>query len=275
VATAVKVQWLWDIRYIDAPVLRWRDTGGDPDLDETLYYCNDANMNVTALVDASSGNVVERYLYSPYGQPEIYNGSWTAVAWADSKKNEILYCGYRWDPETGLYHVRHRYYHPTLGRWGRRDPKGYLDDMNIYEYAAGAPVEAVDPLGLRVATFGAPERIDDHVYYEVQTVESAAGTLTSRDVKTCNVVIMIGHQSAVEAWHFDAVGDLAAVGYLTCWGDYYNRAADRSASGANYDGPRPGIISGFPGINSTVGVGSYPELQGAQPRGIAGVVQAT
>jgi hypothetical protein len=26
-----------------------RRAGGDPDLDETLYYCNDANMNVTAL----------------------------------------------------------------------------------------------------------------------------------------------------------------------------------------------------------------------------------
>jgi hypothetical protein len=26
-----------------------RRIGGDPDLDETLYYCNDANMNVTAL----------------------------------------------------------------------------------------------------------------------------------------------------------------------------------------------------------------------------------
>jgi len=31
-----------------APVLRWRDTGGGPDLDETLYYCNDANMNLAA-----------------------------------------------------------------------------------------------------------------------------------------------------------------------------------------------------------------------------------
>jgi hypothetical protein len=51
VATAVKVQWLWDMRYIDAPVLRWRDADGNSEngLEETLYFCNDANMNVTAL----------------------------------------------------------------------------------------------------------------------------------------------------------------------------------------------------------------------------------
>jgi hypothetical protein len=51
-ATAVKVQWLWDQRYIDAPVLRWRDADGwgRNGLEETLYFCNDANMNVTALV---------------------------------------------------------------------------------------------------------------------------------------------------------------------------------------------------------------------------------
>ncbi|MBE3070926.1 MAG: hypothetical protein IMZ66_11890 [Planctomycetes bacterium] len=27
-AADVKVQYVWDLRYIDAPVLRWRDTGG-------------------------------------------------------------------------------------------------------------------------------------------------------------------------------------------------------------------------------------------------------
>jgi len=41
-----------------APVLRWRDTGGAPDLDETLYYCQDANMNATALVE-TDGDVAE------------------------------------------------------------------------------------------------------------------------------------------------------------------------------------------------------------------------
>jgi hypothetical protein len=58
-------QWVWDRRYIDAPVLRWRDDNTDGTLDGIVYATNDANMNVTALVDPSTGSVVDRYAYDP------------------------------------------------------------------------------------------------------------------------------------------------------------------------------------------------------------------
>ena len=58
VATNLKVQWVWSARYIDAPVLRDRDTTGNQEFDERLYYTTDANFNVTALVD-TSGTVQE------------------------------------------------------------------------------------------------------------------------------------------------------------------------------------------------------------------------
>jgi len=147
VAGTPYAQYLWDLRYIDAPVCRWR-TVTNP-LDECLYYCNDANMNVTALVDSSSGTVVERYQYDPYGKPTIYDSTWTnTIAWANSRKNEILSCGYRYDPETGQYHVRYRYYHPTAGRWTIWDPIGYAATTNLYEYVASSPIAGVDPTGL-------------------------------------------------------------------------------------------------------------------------------
>ena len=152
------VQWLWDPRYIDAPVLRWRSVSGP--LDETLYYCNDANMNVTALVSAS-GTVEERYVYDPYGSATIYDGSWNEVQWEASKHNAVLYCGYRFDAETGFYNVRFRYYHPTLGRWMARDPGpasprdegqedvsgAYSDGMNLYQYCHSTPAAGTDPSG--------------------------------------------------------------------------------------------------------------------------------
>jgi len=152
VAETVNIPWLWDQRYIDAPVLRWRDTDGNPQtgdygLDEMLYYCNDANMNVTALVDAETGEVVERYMYDPYGKATIYDGAWQPVSWQGSKQNAVLYCGYRWDFETGLYQVRYRYYHPSLGRFMQRDPEGYSDSPNLYEYALGRPSNCTDPQG--------------------------------------------------------------------------------------------------------------------------------
>jgi len=102
---------------------------------------------VTALVD-TSGTVLERVVYDPYGNPTFYDGSWTSPSATSSYANVVLYCGYRWDGETGLYHVRHRMYHATLGRWVQRDPAGYVDGMGLYAYARGAPVLGVDPHGL-------------------------------------------------------------------------------------------------------------------------------
>lgn len=49
-------QRVWGQRYIDAPVLRWHDSNSDGTVDDTLYACNDANMNVTALVDAATNS---------------------------------------------------------------------------------------------------------------------------------------------------------------------------------------------------------------------------
>jgi len=69
-------QYVWDIRYVDAPVLRWHDASEDGDFldtDETLYYTNDANMNVTALLN-TDGSVVERYTYNAYGEATVRHG---------------------------------------------------------------------------------------------------------------------------------------------------------------------------------------------------------
>ena len=64
-------------------------------------------MNVTALVNAS-GAVVERYAYDPYGAVKVYSDDWSTevTTWSASKKNPIRYCGYYFDDESGLYHVR-------------------------------------------------------------------------------------------------------------------------------------------------------------------------
>ena len=98
-------QYVWSPRYVHAPILRWRDGNTDGDLedegDSTLYYCADANFNVTALVD-TSGAVVERYLYDPYGKARVLNPDWSADENGDSDfANELLFTGHRLDPESG------------------------------------------------------------------------------------------------------------------------------------------------------------------------------
>ncbi|MGB6917060.1 MAG: RHS repeat-associated core domain-containing protein, partial [Phycisphaerae bacterium] len=160
-------QFVWDPRYVDSPIVRFHDGNTDGDYldaeDDVLYYTTDANFNVTAVVD-TSGAVVERYAYDPYGQGTILNGAdgadpdvdgETVFEWdpdadgASDVDNRTLYAGYHLDTETGLYSVRNRMYHPTLGRWITRDPGGYADGVNFYEYVGGFPTRALDPSGLK------------------------------------------------------------------------------------------------------------------------------
>jgi RHS repeat-associated protein len=115
----------------------------------------DGNFNVTGLI-GTDGTVVERYVYDPYGKVSFLDGSWGALS-ASAYDNQILYCGYRYDPESGLYQVRYRYYHPTLGRWTARDKIGYVDGMSLYEYVRGSPKQSIDPTGLRTETIVASE----------------------------------------------------------------------------------------------------------------------
>jgi len=170
--TDVKYQYVWDQRYIDAAIVRDEDLNSDDDCtdaaddvqgsnsgDEHLYYCQDANFNVTALVDVYDGAVVERYMYEPYGEVTVLHGvrnvqgtDTSEDEWEERTSydfdNEILYCGYRFDPESGLYQVRFRYLHPTLGRWTSRDPIGYADGMSAYAYVASNPSRDTDYSGL-------------------------------------------------------------------------------------------------------------------------------
>lgn len=41
-------------------------------------------------------------------------------------------------------------YNPTTGRFLQRDPIGYADGMNLYEYVKSKPISEIDPLGLYV-----------------------------------------------------------------------------------------------------------------------------
>jgi RHS repeat-associated protein len=50
-----------------------------------------------------------------------------------------------------LYHFPQRTYSPRLGRWLQRDPLGYVDGVNLYEYARSMPTFFVDPFGLAVS----------------------------------------------------------------------------------------------------------------------------
>jgi RHS repeat-associated protein len=139
-------QAVWGLRYIDDCLLRDRDTDGNGTLNERLYAMQDANWNVTSLAD-TSGAIQERYAYTPYGVPLFLNASFTPQSSSSFAWN-TLYCGYRYEPVTGLYHVRHRVLHPTLGTWVQRDPLGLMQGPSLYHYCNSQPVTNIDGSGL-------------------------------------------------------------------------------------------------------------------------------
>mgnify|MGYP000858361248 CR=1 FL=1 len=140
-------QYVWSRRYIDAPVLRDKNTDVDGLCDdERIYYLGDANFNITTLI-STAGDAVERYVYSPYGVLTIYDATWANVRSASSYANAYTYTGRQLDTETGLYYYRARVYAAQLGRFASRDPVGYVDGPVLY--AAYFAVRGLcDPTGL-------------------------------------------------------------------------------------------------------------------------------
>ena len=107
-------QYVWSPVGVDVLVERDRDTDANGTLDERLYVLQDAGNNVTALVN-TSGAVVERFVYDPYGAATVLTPTWgsrsgSAYDWA------VLWQGQHWDSVSGLYWFRDGGYSPTLGR---------------------------------------------------------------------------------------------------------------------------------------------------------------
>jgi RHS repeat-associated protein len=138
---AAQAQYVWSVVYTDALVERDRGS-------ERLYAQQDANWDVTALVD-TTGTVQERNVYDPYGQATVLTPSWgsrgtSSYAWV------YLHQGGRFDGVVGLYYFRNRDYSPTLGRWTSLDPLGSEGgSTNLYLYLNDSAPSHVDPEGLR------------------------------------------------------------------------------------------------------------------------------
>jgi len=139
-STSMDKQFVWGIRYVDELVCR------DDATPERLYVTQDANFNVTALID-TSGDVRQRFLYDPYGNSTVLTGSWTSTS--DTYAWTRRFTGQEFDQETSLFLLRQRYFHPSAGRFLQRDPIAYQGGINLYEYVGSKPLLWTDPNGLQ------------------------------------------------------------------------------------------------------------------------------
>jgi RHS repeat-associated protein len=172
VGGAVQAQYVWSPVYVDALVLRDRTTTGT--LSERLYAQQDANWDVTALVN-TSGAVVQRFIYDPYGSATVLTPNFgtpgsgdTIVPWV------YLRQGGRFEVSTGLYYFRARDLNPVLDRWMENDPRGFgAGDTNFYRDEGDNPANALDPSGnIVIFLHGIRDPGTDwmeHLYYGMYT----------------------------------------------------------------------------------------------------------
>jgi len=123
--------------------------------DSRVYVLADANFNVTAIVN-SSGTVLERYVYDPYGTFTVVNSSWASPG-ASSHDWVYLHQGGRWDDGADKYHFRRRDYDSALMRWAEVDPIGFqAGDSDLYRYERNAVPHSLDSFGLKTCTLFMP-----------------------------------------------------------------------------------------------------------------------
>ena len=104
---------------------------------ESYYYMYNGHADVTALINVETGSVDATYYYDAFGIIIESTG-------AAKDKNSVLYAGYQYDKETGLYYLNARMYDPRIARFLQEDT--YTGDpndplsLNLYTYCANNPV---------------------------------------------------------------------------------------------------------------------------------------
>jgi len=116
---------------IDEPVAMLRSS-------TTSYYQADGLGSITSL-SSGAGSLAQTYTFDSFGKQTASSGSLT---------NPFQYTAREFDPETGLYYYRARYYDESLGRFLASDPILFSGgDANLYRYVWNKPLTLRDPAG--------------------------------------------------------------------------------------------------------------------------------
>ncbi len=115
------------------------------------YYQSDGNGNVTFMLNSNQA-MVAHYRYDPFGNTILAAG-------ALASQNVYRFSSKQFHNVSGLYYYGYRWYDPTVQRWVNRDPIEEKGGLNLYEFAANASVNFIDPDGRKPMTF--PTRLPE------------------------------------------------------------------------------------------------------------------
>ena len=115
----------------------------------TSYYYQKDEMGIIRGVLNSNNQLLVSYTYDDFGQLISLSGDSTLLS-----LNHILYKGYYYDYESGMYFLGHRYYYPYACRFVSPDDIEYLlsniadyTQFNLYSYCNNNPIMFVDKDG--------------------------------------------------------------------------------------------------------------------------------
>ncbi len=159
---------------IDRPLMREEVDAGLNTVAAQIYH-QDGNNNVVTLTDMA-GNIVESYEYSAFGKLSVFDANHNALT--TPPRTSFTFTGREFDPETGLFYYRTRYYDPSIGRFISEDPIGFLSgDANFYAYVSNNPINWRDPLGLDFLT-----EFQDGTYEALNAMAGGFGPSTGNEV---------------------------------------------------------------------------------------------
>lgn len=130
-------------RYIHGPgtddPLVWLQ--GADDSDRRYYYTNYQGSLIGYTGPTGSFVTSSLTKYGAYGEPRNSNNveSWPA--------SRFGYTGQVVLADAKLYYYKARVYDPVFGRFLQTDPVGSKDDLDLYAYTAGDPINRSDPSG--------------------------------------------------------------------------------------------------------------------------------
>lgn len=133
-------------------VLAGADSCGSPPSLLAVHNIHPDHLGSAPLLTDASG-VFERTTFTPFGEIDTRTGSRGAGLPTHA------YTDHEYDPESGLYYMRARYYDPVVGRFLSPDPAlndggesfnriaNFPAHLNAYSYVNNRPTVAVDPTG--------------------------------------------------------------------------------------------------------------------------------
>lgn len=103
------------------------------------YFYHNDHLGTPQKLTSPGGQVVWSADYNAFGTAQVSTQS--------TVTNNLRFAGQYYDDETGLHYNFRRYYDPDIGRYLTPDPKGITDDLTLYQYAKGNPINFIDPTG--------------------------------------------------------------------------------------------------------------------------------